>query len=306
MEGQQQQQPQQEDNYEYVSRVKSFFHTATNSYSYVVDDKKSGECIVVDPVLDFDLHLMKTWSDFADQIIAYLKENNLKPLYILETHCHADHVTAGTYLKGKMGGKVGIGKNIRTVQQTFKEIFNFSDSYTENDGFDLLLDESSDITIGSLKCQVLETPGHTPACLTYVIGDAVFVGDTVFQPDYGCARCDFPGGSAEQLYHSVTNKTYTLPDHYRVFVCHDYHPEKGRKHYLCETTIKEQKNSNVWINQFVSNEDFVNRRKERDSKLMVPKLLYPSLQLNLRAGMPPPAESNGKFYMKFPFSTDCT
>eukprot|EP01124_Arcella_intermedia_P006614 TRINITY_DN13926_c0_g2_i1.p1 TRINITY_DN13926_c0_g2~~TRINITY_DN13926_c0_g2_i1.p1 ORF type:complete len:325 (+),score=43.21 TRINITY_DN13926_c0_g2_i1:932-1906(+) len=283
--------------------VQCFWHAATNSCSYVVEDPTTKSCVVIDPVLDFDIHASRTWTEAADQIVAYITQKNLKNQYILETHCHADHVTASTYLKQKIGGSIAISKHIRTVQDTFAKVFNIDPQLFRNDGFDIFLDETFNLKLGNVTCKILETPGHTPACLTYVLGDSVFVGDTVFMPDYGCARCDFPGGSAEQLFKSITQKTYTLPDTYRLFCCHDYLPENGRTSYQWECTVKDQKDNNVWIKKDTNLEDFVSKRKARDSKLSIPKLLYPSLQLNLRAGQTPPAEENGKSYLKYPLTS---
>ncbi|MGM0584011.1 MAG: MBL fold metallo-hydrolase [Pseudomonadota bacterium] len=279
--------------------VTAFFDEPTNTVSYVVKDPNSNACAIVDSVLDFDNAAGRTSTDSADEIIAHVREHGLEVEWLLETHVHADHLSAAPYLQREVGGRIGIGENIRVVQDTFGKIFNAGTEF-ERDGsqFDRLFREQDRFSIGGLEGFVLHTPGHTPACLTYVIGDAAFVGDTIFQPDFGTARCDFPGGSAEQMWDSI-QKILSLPDETRIFTCHDY-KAPGRDDYAWESTVAEQKARNVHVGAGRSAEDFVRMRTERDARLGMPKLIIPSIQVNMRAGRMPPAEDNGAVYLKTP------
>lgn len=278
--------------------VKAFFDEATNTVTYVVRDPNSSKCAIIDSVLDFDYASGRTDTRSADQVIAYVRDNGLEVEWLLETHVHADHLSAAPYIQERVGGKIGIGERITVVQDTFGKIFNAGTEF-QRDGsqFDRLFREGDSFHIGQLRGDVLHTPGHTPACLTYVIGDAAFVGDTIFQPDYGTARCDFPGGSAETLWDSM-QKILSLPDETRIFTCHDY-KAPGRDTYAWESTVGEQKRKNVHV-AGRTKEEFVAMRKARDAQLGMPKLIIPSLQVNMRAGQMPPAEDNGTVYLKVP------
>lgn len=279
--------------------VTAFFDDATNTITYVVRDPQGSKCAVVDSVLDFDYASGRTKTESADAVIDFIKAEGLEVEWVLETHAHADHLSAAPYIQQKLGGKLGIGRNIIMVQETFGKVFNEGTEF-ERDGsqFDALFDEGDSFHIGQIRADVLHTPGHTPACLTYVVGDAAFVGDTLFMPDFGTARCDFPGGSAETMYESV-QKILALPDETRIFVGHDY-KAPGREDYAWESTVGEQKAKNVHVGAGKSREDFVRMRTERDATLGMPKLIIPSLQVNIRAGQMPPAEDNGKVYLKVP------
>ncbi len=279
--------------------VTSFFDQATNTITYVVRDPGGSACAIIDSVLDFDYASGRTSTASADEVIAFVKDKGYRVEWLLETHVHADHLSAAPYLQEQVGGKIGIGRKITVVQDTFGKVFNAGTEF-ERDGsqFDQLFEEGDSIHIGQLRVDVLHTPGHTPACLTYVIGDAAFVGDTLFMPDFGTARCDFPGGSADTMWESV-QKILALPDETRIFVGHDYKAE-GRAEYAWETTVGEQKVQNVHVGHGKTREDFVRMRTERDAKLDMPKLIVPSLQVNMRAGQMPPAEDNGTVYLKVP------
>ena len=279
--------------------VKAFFDEATFTVSFVVKDPESDKVAIIDSVLDFDYASGRTDTRSADAIIAYVREHGLEPVWLLETHVHADHLSAAPYIQEQVGGKIGIGEKITVVQDTFGKIFNEGTRF-QRDGsqFDRLFKEGDTFEIGSLKGRVLHTPGHTPACLTYVIGDAAFVGDTLFMPDFGTARADFPGGSAEALYNSI-QKILALPDETRIFVGHDY-KAPGREHYAWETTVREQKELNVHVGGSATVDDFVKMREARDKTLAMPKLIIPSLQVNMRAGRMPEPDESGKTYLKLP------
>jgi len=279
--------------------VKAFFDDATNTISYVVQDPHGLKCAIIDSVLDFDHASGRTNTAAADQIIAYVRENNLETQWILESHVHADHLSAAPYLQEELGGKIGIGDQITVVQETFGKVFNEGTKF-QRDGsqFDALFKDGDAIHIGQMRCDVMHTPGHTPACLTYVVEDAAFVGDTLFMPDFGTARVDFPGGSAEALYHSI-QKILSLPDNTRIFVGHDY-KAPGRDTFAWETTVGEQKALNIHVGAGKSIKDFVSTRTARDKQLAMPRLIIPSLQINMRAGHMPEAEDNGKSYLKVP------
>ncbi|MEL6424768.1 MAG: MBL fold metallo-hydrolase [Pseudomonadota bacterium] len=280
--------------------VSAFFDPASNTISYVVTDPETRACAIVDSVLDFDQASGRTDTSSADEIIAHVEKEGLTLEWILESHVHADHLSAAPYIQDRIGGKIGIGHHITVVLDTFGNIFNAGTEF-QRDGsqFDALFKEQDRFSIGTLNGFVLETPGHTPACLTYVIGDAAFVGDTLFMPDFGTARCDFPGGSAEVLWDSI-QKVLSLPDDTRLFLCHDY-KAPGREEYAWETTVREQRDGNVHI-AGKSREEFVKTRTERDAKLGMPKLILPSIQVNMRAGQMPPAEDNGQRYLKIPIN----
>ena len=279
--------------------VIAFFDEPTNTISYVVRDPKGSACAIIDSVLDFDYSSGRTDTDSADEIIAYVQKEGLKVEWILETHVHADHLSAAPYLQEKLGGKIGIGEKITIVQDTFGKVFNEGTEF-QRDGsqFDRLFTEGDSFHIGQLRGDVLHTPGHTPACMTYVIGDAAFVGDTLFMPDFGTARCDFPGGSADTMFESV-QKILTLPDATRIFVGHDY-KAPGREDYAWETTVGDQKALNVHVGGGKSREEFVKMRTERDQTLGMPKLIIPSLQVNMRAGHMPDPDEKGDVFLKVP------
>ncbi|MCH2069614.1 MBL fold metallo-hydrolase [Shimia sp.] len=279
--------------------VTAFFDEATNTISFVVKDPEGTSCAIIDSVLDFDYSSGRTDTKSADEIIAHVQENNLKVEWILESHVHADHLSAAPYLQEKIGGKIGIGKNITIVQDTFGKVFNEGTEF-QRDGsqFDKLFEEGDSFMIGQLRGDVLHTPGHTPACMTYVIGDAAFVGDTLFMPDFGTARCDFPGGSSETLYQSI-QKILALPDETRIFVGHDY-KAPGRDEYAWETTVGEQKANNVHVGDGADKDSFVEMRDTRDASLAMPKLIIPSLQVNMRAGQMPEPDEEGDVFLKVP------
>ena len=281
--------------------ITSFFDEATNTISYIVCDPNGSACAIIDSVLDFDFASGRTDTKSADKLINFVKENKLDVQWLLESHVHADHLSAAPYIQMEVGGKIGIGSHITDVQETFGKIFNEGTEF-QRDGsqFDKLFVEGDTFHIGQLRGDVLHTPGHTPACMTYVIGDAAFVGDTLFMPDFGTARCDFPGGSSENLFASI-QKILTLPDATRIFVGHDY-KAPGREHYAWETTVGEQKKKNIHIKSGKSKEDFVKLRDERDAKLAMPKLIVPSLQINMRAGNMPEPDEQGDVFLKVPIN----
>ncbi len=282
--------------------VTAFFDEATFTVTYIVRDPNSKKCAIVDSVLDFDYASGRTDTRSADMVIDFVKDKGYEVEWLLETHVHADHLSAAPYLQQQLGGKIAIGENIRIVQDTFGKVFNEGTEF-QRDGsqFDALFKEGDSFHLGQMRGDVLHTPGHTPACLTYVIGDAAFVGDTLFMPDFGTARCDFPGGSADMMWDSV-QKILALPDETRIFVGHDYKAE-GRDTYAWETTVGEQKRLNKHVGEGKSKEDFVRARTERDAQLGMPRLIVPSLQVNMRAGQMPEAEDNGTVYLKVPVNT---
>lgn len=281
--------------------VTAFFDDATNTVSYVVKDPEGSACAILDSVLDFDHASGRTDTGSADQIIAHIKAQGLQTQWILESHVHADHLSAAPYLQEKLGGKIGIGAGITTVQDTFGKVFNEGTEF-QRDGsqFDALFADGNSFHIGQMRADVMHTPGHTPACLTYVIGDAAFVGDTLFMPDFGTARCDFPGGSAHDLYKSI-QRILALPDATRIFVGHDY-KAPGRSDFAWETTVGAQKAANVHIGAGADEDDFVTLRETRDASLPMPKLIVPSLQINMRAGHMPKADENGTVMLKLPIN----
>lgn len=278
--------------------VKGFFDQATYTITYVVRDPSSQHCAIIDPVLDYDPKSGRTSTQSADEVIEYIAANKLEVDWILETHAHADHISGARYLKEKYACPIAIGAAITTVQETFKKVFNLDDFTPDGSQFDTLFNDGDEITIGNITGQTIHTPGHTPACLTYVIGDAVFVGDTLFMPDYGTARVDFPGGDAATLYQSI-HKIFSLPEDYRLFMCHDYLPS-GRAEYAWETTVKEEKAKNIHVGGDTTETEFVAMRTNRDKGLEMPVLILPSIQINIRAGEKPAPESNGISYLKIP------
>lgn len=279
-----------------------FFDDKTNSASYVVHDPETMQAAIIDPVLDYDPVSGRTTSDSADRIVAHVAEAGLKVAWIIETHVHADHLTASVMLKQKLGGKSGIGQGITEVQKTFGALFNVTDSLpADGSQFDEIFADGATFSIGNIDARVMATPGHTPACVTYVIGDACFVGDTMFMPDSGTARCDFPGGDAKQLYASL-QRIIELPEDMRLFVCHDY-GAGGTRDFAWETTVAVQRDTNIHIGGGALEHDYVQMRRDRDATLSLPRLIVPAVQVNMRAGEMPPAEANGTSYIKVPVDT---
>ena len=282
-----------------VPAIKAFFDAVTFTISYVVHDLETRRAAIIDSVLDYDPASGRTATDTADAIAAYVEAQQLGVDWLLETHAHADHLSAAPLLQERFGGKIAIGAHIATVQQTFGALFNAGlDFRRDGSDFNRLFMDGDQFAIGGLAATVLHVPGHTPACVAYVIGDAVFVGDTLFMPDYGSARCDFPGGSARTLYRSV-RRLLALPPSTRLFMCHDYLPE-GRDDYAWETTVEAERQGNIHLHDGVSEDDFVAMREARDKTLAMPALILPSVQVNMRAGRLPPPESNGVTYLKIP------
>ncbi|MBL8791588.1 MAG: MBL fold metallo-hydrolase [Rhizobiales bacterium] len=279
--------------------IHAWFDAATNTVTYLVADSETKRAAVIDPVFDYDHKSGKADVASAEAVLTKAREAGYAIDWILETHVHADHLSAAPYLKLKTGAKVVIGENIRQVQQIFRPIFNALDVSGSGAEFDVLVKDGDAFKLGNLTVTVLETPGHTPACVSFRIADAVFVGDTLFMPDYGTARADFPGGDARTLYRSI-RKLLSLPRETRLFMCHDYLPKEGRKSYAWETTVGEELDRNIHVNQSVSEDDFVAMRTARDQTLSAPVLLLPSIQINMRAGRLPPAEANGIHYIKVP------
>lgn len=281
--------------------VSAFFDAATFTYSYVVTDPETRRCALVDSVLDYDPAAGRTVFESADRLVEHVRGNDLTVEWILETHVHADHLSAAPYLKEKLGGRLAIGEHIVTVQETFGKLFNAGTEFARDGSqFDVLLKDGDSFSVGNIAARALHTPGHTPACLTYVIGDAAFVGDTLFMPDYGTARCDFPGGDSHAMYRSV-QKIFALPEETRMFMCHDYGTPE-REGFFCETTVGEQKRHNVHVREGISEATFVAMRESRDASLGMPALILPSVQINMRAGELPPAEDNGMRYLKIPLN----
>lgn len=281
--------------------VLSFFDKQTNTVSHIVIDNKTKSCAIIDSVLNFNSNAGATSTESSDQLIKVITQRDLTLQWILETHVHADHLSASLYLQNQLGGKKAIGSSIPNVQKFFASVYNFGDNLPpDGSQFDVLFDDNETFNIGSLTAKVLHTPGHTPACVTYLVGDYAFVGDTLFMPDYGTARCDFPGGDAEQLYHSI-QKLYQLPEDTKLYMCHDYLTAE-RNEFKWITTVAEQKNANIHINASTSIKDFVAWRTERDAQLNMPALMLPSVQVNIRAGKMPPKEDNGVNYLKIPIN----
>ena len=281
--------------------IQAFFDKATNTISYLVSDPASDVAAIIDPVLDYDPASARTSTASADDILAAAAAQGLRVTRVLETHAHADHLSAAHYIREQTGAAIGIGGRITEVQKVFGQLFDAADVTDDGAVFDQLFADGERFAIGGVEAEVIHTPGHTPACVSYHIGDAVFVGDTLFMPDYGTARADFPGGDAATLYRSI-QRILALPDETRLFVGHDYLPETGRKAFAWETTVGEQRRANIHIGGGVSEADFVARRNARDAVLGKPKLILPSLQVNIRAGDLPPAEASGKRFLKLPIN----
>lgn len=278
--------------------VTAFLDEVTNTLTYVVADPETGQCAVIDPVLDYDLIAGRTSTASVDAVIEFIKANKLSLDLVLETHVHADHLSAAPVLKQQLQARTAIGDHITAIQEVFTGIFNLDDVATDGSQFDLLMADGDEFPVGNIQAKVMHTPGHTPACVTFVIGDAVFVGDTLFMPDFGTARCDFPGGDAEALYDSI-QRIFELPDETRLFMCHDY-KAPGRDEYAWETSVAEQRKDNIHIHDGISKQEFVEFRTGRDSQLGMPKLIIPSIQVNIRAGDMPDPETNGVRYLKVP------
>jgi len=282
-------------------KIQAFFDKATFTVTYVVADTDAGVCAVVDPVLDYDAASGRTSHTSADAVIAYIRAQGWRLELILETHAHADHLSAGAYIKSVLGGRIAIGAHIVDVQNIFSTVFNLKDGFVANGAqFDVLFNDGDRFAIGGLEGRVMHTPGHTPACVTYVIGDAAFVGDTLFMPDYGSARADFPGGDARTLFRSM-RKILALPEDTRIFTCHDY-KAAGRDVFAWESTVREQRKGNIHARDGISEDDFVAMRTARDKTLGMPQLILPSIQINIRAGALPPVEDNGVAYVKIPLN----
>lgn len=279
--------------------VKAFFDPQTWTYTYVVYASKGSECIVIDSVLNYDPKSGRTKTESADEVISFITENHLQLEWILETHAHADHLTAAPYIQEKLGGKIAIGDHITTVQGVFKGVFNLDDVAVDGSQFDALIKEGEAIQFGNLSFKALYVPGHTPACMAYEIGDSIFVGDTLFMPDVGTARCDFPGGSASNLYRSIQS-ILKYPPGTKLYMCHDYPPDGRSPEY--QSTVADQKKNNIHVHDGVTEEQFVAMRNKRDSGLPMPVLILPSIQVNIRAGHMPKAEDNGTAYLKIPLN----
>lgn len=281
--------------------IQPFFHAATSTFTYVVGCPETKRCAIIDSVLDFAYNAGRISAGFAEHVIDYVREHDLKVEWLLETHAHADHLSAAAYIQSKVGGKIGIGEHVREVQQFFKAFYNVDDVSGDGSEFDHLFTHGETFKIGNLPVRVMYTPGHTPACITYVVDEeAAFVGDTIFMPDYGTARCDFPNGSSQALYRSIREKILALPDETRLYMCHDYRPDApGPRHV---TTVKEERERNPLVHDGTTEEQFVRIRDNIDRVLPAPQYILPSLQVNIRAGRMPPPEANGKRYLKIPLN----
>jgi len=281
--------------------VRSFFDEATNNISHIVIDPATKNCAIIDTVLDYDAASGRTNTRSADQLIADVKAQGLSVQWIIDTHVHADHLSAAHYIKSQLGGQIGIGEHITKIQEIFGKLFNAEAAFrVDGSQFDHLFKDNEVYQVGEITARAVHTPGHTPACMTHIIGDAAFVGDTLFMPDFGTARCDFPGGDAHILYHSI-QKIFALPEATRIFLNHDY-KANGRDVFKWETTVGEQKRENIHVHEGISEAEFVKMRTERDKTLSMPRLIVPSVQINMRAGEMPPAEDNGIQYIKVPIN----
>ena len=278
--------------------IEAFFDEPTNTISYLVADPATGEAAVIDPVLDFDLASGEADARSAERILAFAAQHGWRIVMVLETHAHADHLSAAPFFKAKTGAAIGIGEHIRDVQKIFRPVFAFDDLKTDGADFDRLFRDGERFTIGKLDVEVMHVPGHTPADVAYLIGDAAFVGDTLFMPDYGTARADFPGGDARQLYRSI-RRVLNLPDETRLFLCHDY-KAPGRDTFAWETTVGEQRRTSVHVHDGIGEDEFVAMREARDAALSAPKLLLPAIQVNIRAGHFPEAKANGVSFLRIP------
>jgi glyoxylase-like metal-dependent hydrolase (beta-lactamase superfamily II) len=279
--------------------VKAFFDPQTWTYTYVVYESKGSACIVIDSVLNYDPKSGRTKTESADEVISFIKDNRLQLEWILETHAHADHLTAAPYIQEKLGGKIAIGDHITTVQGVFKGVFNLDDVAVDGSQFDALIKEGESVRFGNLSFKALYVPGHTPACMAYEIGDSIFVGDTLFMPDVGTARCDFPGGSASNLYRSIQS-ILKYPPNTKLYMCHDYPPNGRPPEY--QSTVADQKKTNIHVHDGITEEQFVAMRNKRDAGLEMPVLILPSIQVNIRAGHMPRPEGNGMAYLKIPLN----
>jgi glyoxylase-like metal-dependent hydrolase (beta-lactamase superfamily II) len=279
--------------------ITAFFDEDTFTVTYIVADPDTKQCAVIDSVLDYDANTGRTRTDSADKVITHINEQRLTLVWLLETHVHADHLSGAPYIQQQLGGKITIGDQITQVQDIFGNLFNAEEAFSRNGSqFDHLLAANEELKVGNLSMTALHTPGHTPACMSFLVGDACFVGDTLFMPDYGTARCDFPGGDATTLYESM-KKILSLPDATRLFMCHDYAP--GGREYLWESTVAESKATNIHL-AGKTKAEFIDMRTTRDAQLSAPRLLLPSVQVNMRAGHMPPAEDNGIAYIKIPLN----
>ena len=281
--------------------IKHFFDAPTFTFTYVVHDSETKLGVVIDPVLNYEPAAGKCTTESVKHLVNYVESENISIEYLLETHIHADHLSGTSALKKAIGGKVGIGSQVVQIQETFADVFNVESSFTaDGSQFDVLFKDDESFTVGKLQFKVWHTPGHTPACVSYLVEDSIFVGDTLFMPDYGTARTDFPAGSAQNLYHSI-QRILSLPDQTRIFLCHDYGTESRRE--VCEqTTVEEEKLHNIHIGHLTSEAQFIKMREARDAKLSTPALLYPSVQFNMRSANFPPAEKNGVEYFKIPLA----
>ena len=281
--------------------IKHFFDAPTFTFTYVVHDSETKLGVVIDPVLNYEPAAGKCTTESVKHLVNYVESENISIEYLLETHIHADHLSGTSALKNAIGGKVGIGSQVVQIQETFADVFNVESSFTaDGSQFDVLFEDDESFTVGKLQFKVWHTPGHTPACVSYLVEDSIFVGDTLFMPDYGTARTDFPAGSAQNLYHSI-QRILSLPDQTRIFLCHDYGTESRPE--VCEkTTVEEEKLHNIHIGQLTSEAQFIKMREARDAKLSTPALLYPSVQFNMRSANFPPAERNGVEYFKIPLA----
>jgi len=279
--------------------VKSFFHQPSNTFSYVAWDPATNKAAVIDSVLDYEAASGRTSHASVDEMIAFVVEAQLEVEWIIDTHIHADHLSAAPWVQSKLGGKLAIGEHVRTVQETFGSLFNVGAEFARDGSqFDHLFHDGEHYMLGGIEAQAIHTPGHTPACMTHVIGDAAFVGDTLFMPDYGTARCDFPGGDAATLYRSI-QKIFALPDATRIFLCHDY-KAPGRDEFVHETSVAAERQQNIHVGAGHDEAGFVTMRTARDATLKVPQLILPAVQVNMRAGQMPPVEDNGVSYLKIP------
>jgi glyoxylase-like metal-dependent hydrolase (beta-lactamase superfamily II) len=287
-------------NLKTTADIKAFFDPETWTFTYVVYAGKGSPCVVIDSVLNYDPKSGRTSTRSADEVVHFIKGEDLQLTWILETHAHADHLTAAPYLQSKLGGKIVIGDHITHVQNVFKEVFNLEKDFAINGSqFDSLLRDGESLSFGNLSLKALYVPGHTPACMAYEIGDALFVGDTLFMPDVGTARCDFPGGNANTLYQSI-QKVLAYPDETKLYMCHDYPPSD--RPVAFSTTVGAEKKSNIHVHEGITEEQFVQMRNKRDATLDMPNLMLPSIQVNIRAGHLPEPESNGKSYLKIPLN----
>ena len=283
-------------------KVIPFFDETTNTISYVVADPDTNTCAIIDSLLDYDASSGRTGTKSVDRLIKYVEQSKLTVNWIIDTHVHADHLTAAPYVRDVLGGRTAIGENIVRVQKIFGEIFNEGQTFhTDGSQFNHLFKDGETYTVGNINARAIYTPGHTPACMSHLIGDALFLGDTLFMPDSGTARCDFPGGDAQILYRSI-HKVFDLPNETRAFMCHDY-KAPGRDEFAWESTISEQKEKNIHVNKSINEHEFIEMRTARDATLSMPKLLLPSVQVNMRAGNFPEPEANGKQYLKVPINT---